>query len=118
MKQYIYSFVRPDYSIARYCISATGKSDALAGAIRVHKQLEKYWMGKTITLGDPLPDWFTKAMSKGLIVTSEGEYNGPFDPNMSKLCAFVWSGKEIQVAKVGDEIDDNSNGTYTVWKNQ
>ncbi len=71
---------------------------------------------KTMTLGDPLPDWFMNAMGKGLIVTHKCIYNGPFDGDMSTFHAFVWNGKAIEVAEVGDRIADNGDGTYSVFK--
>lgn len=73
---------------------------------------------KIMTLGDPLPDWFMSAMSKGLIVTNKCCYNGPFDGDMSTFNAFVWDGKEIKVAEVGDRIADNGDGTYSVFKEE
>lgn len=71
---------------------------------------------ETMKIGDPLPDWFMDGMSKGLIVTDKLNYNGPFDGDMSQFYVFVWNGKEIQVAKTGDQIINNGNGTYKVIK--
>ncbi len=118
MRQYGYSFARPDGSVANYRISATGKHDAAVSANRVRKQLAKHWAepNKIMTLGDPLPSWFMNAMSRGLIITQKCNYNGPLDSDMSGFRAFVWNGKEIKTAEVGDQIVDNGNGTYDVWK--
>lgn len=71
---------------------------------------------ETMQLGDPLPDWFMEAMSKGLIITDKKNYNGPFDSDMSQFYAYVWDGKEIRVATTGDFILNNGNGTYSVRK--
>lgn len=73
---------------------------------------------KTMKIGDPLPDWFMNGMGKGLIITHQCNYNGPFDHDMSQFCAFIWNGKEIQVAELGDQVTDNGDGTYEVNKHE
>lgn len=43
MKEYLFSFARPNGSIAYYRISATGNRDVIDSVKRVFKLLEEYW---------------------------------------------------------------------------
>lgn len=43
MKEYVFSFARPNGSIAYYHISATDNKDVIDSVRRVLKLLEEYW---------------------------------------------------------------------------
>ena len=73
--------------------------------------MKKYQFGKT------WPDWAWDLVGTNKVIISSPQHNGPFDHSRdNKIIFFVYGKKNIEIARWGDTLIQDSNGNLGVEK--